>query len=165
MAGTAENVDPPLVVSVPVINTPTHTVQVSPTQTNEPIVPQPLVLIPITGPTATSTQQFEQPAACDSHPNWVVYVAKPGDTLELMIEQYKTLKGLPETGHAERVSRAAAQASAIHYGKQLTDLEMQEIIDQLFACENPNYTPSGKLIVKIIELEELDSLFKAQKDV
>jgi len=88
-----------------------------------------------------------------------------GDTLELMIEQYKTLKGLPETGHAERVSRAAAQASAIHYGKQLTDLEMQQIIDQLFACENPNYTPSGKLIVKIIELEELDSLFKAQKDV
>jgi DNA mismatch repair protein MutL len=91
--------------------------------------------------------------------------AGAGDTLELMIEQYKTMKGLPETGHAERISRAAAQASAIHYGKQLTDVEMQEIIDQLFACENPNYTPSGKLIVKIIELEELDSLFKAQKDV
>jgi DNA mismatch repair protein MutL len=86
--------------------------------------------------------------------------AGAGDTLELMIEQFKTLQGLSETGNAERVSRAAAQASAVNYGKQLTDIEMQEIIDELFACENPNYTPSGKLIVKIIELEELDSFFK-----
>ena len=82
------------------------------------------------------------------------------DTLELMIEQYKTLQGLNNTQHAERISRAAARASAIHYGKQLTDIEMQELIDQLFACENPNHTPSGKLIVRIMDLEELDSHFK-----
>ena len=83
-----------------------------------------------------------------------------GDTIELMIEQYKTLQGLNNTQHAERISRAAAKASAIHYGKQLTDIEMQELIDQLFACENPNHTPSGSLIVKIIDLGELDSHFK-----
>ena len=86
--------------------------------------------------------------------------AGAGDTIELMIEQYKSLKGLNNTGHAERVSRAAAKASAIHYGKQLTDIEMQELIDQLFACENPNHTPSGKTIVRIVDLEELDSYFK-----
>ena len=83
-----------------------------------------------------------------------------GDTIELMIEQYKSLQGLKETAQAERISRAAARASAIHYGKQLNDIEMQELIDQLFACENPNYTPSGLLIVKIIDLEALDSHFK-----
>ncbi len=33
-------------------------------------------------------------------------------------------------------------------GKQLTDLEMQELIDQLFACENPNYSPSGNVNCK-----------------
>jgi len=82
------------------------------------------------------------------------------DTLELMIEQYKTLQGLNNTQHAERISRAAAKASAIRYGKQLSDIEMQELIDQLFACENPNQTPSGSLIVKIIDLEELDAHFK-----
>ena len=86
--------------------------------------------------------------------------AGAGDTIELMIEQYKTLKGFNKMQNAEQVSRAAAKASAIHYGKQLIDIEMQELIDQLFACENPNYTPSGKLIVKIIDLEELDSHFK-----
>lgn len=82
------------------------------------------------------------------------------DTVELMIEQYKSLQGFSQTEHAERVCRAAAKASAIHSGKQLSEMEMQELIDQLFACENPNHTPSGKLIVKIIDLEELDSHFK-----
>jgi len=83
-----------------------------------------------------------------------------GNKLEMMIEQYKTLQGEVQTGIPERVARAAARTSAIGYGKQLSDIEMQELVDQLFACSNPNYSPSGKLIVKIIELEELDNHFK-----
>ncbi len=86
--------------------------------------------------------------------------ASAGNKLEMMIEQYKSLMGEVETGIPERVARAAARTSAIGYGMQLTDIEMQEIVDQLFACSNPNYSPSGKLIAKIIELEELDNHFK-----
>jgi DNA mismatch repair protein MutL len=82
------------------------------------------------------------------------------DTVELMIEQYKSHQGLKDTEQAERVSRAAASASAIHYGRPLNELEMQELIDQLFACSNPNYTPSGALIVRILDLEDLDAHFK-----
>lgn len=80
--------------------------------------------------------------------------------VELMIEQYKSLQGEVNTGIPERVARSAARASAIDYGKQLSEIEMQELVDQLFACSNPNYSPSGKLVVKIIELEELDKQFK-----
>jgi DNA mismatch repair protein MutL len=86
--------------------------------------------------------------------------ARAGELVEHMIEQYKSLQGLMETEQAERISRAAAKASAIQYGLQLSDVEMQELIDQLFACEIPNYTPSGSLIVRILDLEELDSHFK-----
>ncbi|MEN8203485.1 MAG: DNA mismatch repair endonuclease MutL [Bacteroidota bacterium] len=82
------------------------------------------------------------------------------DKIEMMIEQYKSLQGEISTGIPERVARAAASASAIDYGKQLSEIEMQELVDQLFACSNPNYSPSGKLIVKIVELEELDTFFK-----
>ena len=81
------------------------------------------------------------------------------ETIELMIEQYKTMQGL-DAQYAERVSRAAAKASAVQYGKQLNDIEMQELIDQLFACANPNHTPSGSLIVRIMDLQELDAHFK-----
>ena len=86
--------------------------------------------------------------------------AGAGDTIEMMIEQYKSLQSLNDTQYAERISKSAAKASAIHYGKQLSDMEMQELIDQLFACENPNHTPSGSLIVRIMGLEELDAHFK-----
>lgn len=88
---------------------------------------------------------------------------KPTDaseSIELMIEQYKTMQGLEDMQYAERVSRAAAKASAVQYGKQLNDIEMQELIDQLFACANPNHTPSGSLIVRIMDLQELDAHFK-----
>ncbi|HER07381.1 MAG TPA: DNA mismatch repair protein MutL, partial [Bacteroides sp.] len=88
----------------------------------------------------------------------------PGRTeekLEWMIEQYKNLQDEPVTGEVERIARAASAAAAIGYGKTLTGIEMQELVDQLFACSNPNYTPSGKPIVKILEMEELDKLFKA----
>jgi len=80
--------------------------------------------------------------------------------LEMMIEQYKSLQGINNLGTSERIARAASRASAIDYGTSLTDLEIQELVDQLFACSNPNHSPSGKLIVKIIELEELDNHFK-----
>lgn len=86
--------------------------------------------------------------------------AETKDVVEFMIEQYKALQGLDDTEESERVSRAAAKASAIHYGTPLGDLEMQELIDQLFACSNPSYTPSGSLIVRIMDLEELDAHFK-----
>ena len=100
--------------------------------------------------------------------NSVVVHAFPSDMpptevkekVELMIEQYKSLQALDDSEQAERVSRAAAKASAIHYGTPLSDLEMQELIDQLFACSNPNYTPSGSMILRIMDLEEIDAHFK-----
>ncbi len=83
------------------------------------------------------------------------------ETLEMMIEQFKSLKGELNMEISEKIARSAARSSAISYGLQLADQEMQELTDQLFACDNPNYTPSGKLIVKILDLDELDNQFKA----
>jgi DNA mismatch repair protein MutL len=82
------------------------------------------------------------------------------EVLEMMIEQYKSLQSLSNLGITEKIARSAARSSAIHYGKTLSEMEMKELTDQLFACENPNYTPSGKQIVKILELQELDDQFK-----
>ncbi|MEN8155735.1 MAG: DNA mismatch repair endonuclease MutL [Bacteroidota bacterium] len=82
------------------------------------------------------------------------------DMLEVMIEQYKSLQGNMDLGITEKIARSAARSSAIGYGRKLTDVEMQELTDQLFACSSPNYTPSGKLIVKILREEELDNHFK-----
>ena len=36
---------------------------------------------------------------------------------------------------------------------------MDDFINQLFACSNPNYTPDGRLIVTILKQEDVDKIF------
>jgi DNA mismatch repair protein MutL len=90
-----------------------------------------------------------------------VALSKAEGTLESLLEQFKSREGTMENNTGERIAQAAARASAIEYGRPLSEEEMKELVDQLFACSNPNYTPSGKLIVKILDLAEIDIFFKA----
>ena len=53
-----------------------------------------------------------------------------------------------------------AQASAIVYGQVLTNAEMSNLVDSLFACLSPNYTPDGKIVLYTLREEEIEKLFK-----
>ena len=53
-----------------------------------------------------------------------------------------------------------ARAAAIVYGQVLSSEEMQSLVDNLFACPTPNYTPEGKAILSTIKENEIDRLFK-----
>lgn len=53
-----------------------------------------------------------------------------------------------------------ARAAAIVYGQVLSNEEMASLVDHLFACALPNYTPDGKIILATIKEEELERLFK-----
>lgn len=79
--------------------------------------------------------------------------------IESILEQYKNLRDDINIEPMGRLARSAAYASAIPYGKHLNEQEMREMVDQLFGCENPNYTPSGEVIVKIISQEEIEKYF------
>ncbi|MCB2194348.1 MAG: DNA mismatch repair endonuclease MutL [Bacteroidetes bacterium] len=59
----------------------------------------------------------------------------------------------------EKVARSLAKASAISSNQRLSSEEMREMVDMLFACQNPNYSPFGKLIVSIIKTDELEKRF------
>ncbi len=76
--------------------------------------------------------------------------------LETILEQYKNLNDELKLDQHEKLARSTAIAAAIPYGKQLDIREMQELVDQLFACNNPNSTPSGKRILNIVKLEDLE---------
>jgi DNA mismatch repair ATPase MutL len=41
----------------------------------------------------------------------------------------------------------------------LTQTEMEELFDMLFACSMPGYSPSGRPVMNILTLEELDKRF------
>jgi DNA mismatch repair protein MutL len=53
-----------------------------------------------------------------------------------------------------------AGAAAIPYGKVLTQGEMEDLFDTLFACQSPNYSPKGKPVIIILTLEDIDKKFK-----
>lgn len=53
-----------------------------------------------------------------------------------------------------------ARAAAIVYGQVLTNEEMVSLVDHLFACPSPNYTPDGKTVLTTIKEEDIEKLFK-----
>lgn len=84
----------------------------------------------------------------------------PLEMLEILIEDYKNSQADPSAGAKEKVASAMAVASAIAYGKFLTQSEMEDLFDTLFACQAPNYSPKGKPVISIILSEEIDKKFK-----
>jgi DNA mismatch repair protein MutL len=53
-----------------------------------------------------------------------------------------------------------AQSSAINYGISLKQEEMNALFNQLFACQNPGYSPSGKKIISIMAMWDIEKLLK-----
>lgn len=82
------------------------------------------------------------------------------DLLEMLIEEYKETHQKIKGSATITLAATLAKAGAVEYGKPLQYKEMQQLVDELFACENHNYSPGGKKIITILPLEEIDMLFK-----
>ena len=59
----------------------------------------------------------------------------------------------------ENLARSMAMNSGIRSGKKLSTEEMKSIIDRLFGCKNPNYSPNGRRIYFILGVEKIEELF------
>lgn len=78
--------------------------------------------------------------------------------LQRLLAQYKDQLDL-ELGSNERLARAMAKSAALRRGQALTALEMQELVDQLFACAMPFQSPSGRKCLLEFNLDELQKKF------
>lgn len=58
----------------------------------------------------------------------------------------------------QSLALSLARSAAIPQGQVLGNDEMESIINDLFACSNPNYTPDGKNILCILKQEEIEHL-------
>ena len=58
-----------------------------------------------------------------------------------------------------RLALTMARNSAVVRGQVMDEGEMDDFINRLFACSNPNYTPDGRLIVTILKQEDVDKIF------
>ena len=80
--------------------------------------------------------------------------------LEGLIENYKQNLLELKSEKRENLARSMARNMAIKSGKSLTQEEMNELIDELFACKMPYSTPSGKPTITTFSSDDLDKRFK-----
>ncbi len=59
-----------------------------------------------------------------------------------------------------KMALTMARAAAIPEGHVLSQKEMQDLVSQLLATSNPNYTPDGHPATAVISQEQIDKLFK-----
>ena len=79
---------------------------------------------------------------------------------EGLIEQYKNSKDDLEISEREKIIQGLAKRASANNLRRLTVIEMEELVNQLFACENPNYAPDGRPTFKIVELKTIENFFK-----
>lgn len=82
------------------------------------------------------------------------------DLLEGIIEHYKMNLSELKLDKRENLARSMARNMAIRPGKSLSTQEMNALIDELFACQLPYASPSGKPTITTFTLDDLDRRFK-----
>lgn len=75
-----------------------------------------------------------------------------------IIEMYKTNKQ-SEIGKHKNVAKTLAKKAAIKQGTRLKTEEMNRLVDELFACADPQYAPDGRPCVSKLTLQDIGKMF------
>ena len=86
--------------------------------------------------------------------------SSPLDIIESLLEDLKTTASDLQEKAREKLALSLARASAIPYGYLMKPEEINQLIDQLFACTTPNYSPTGKKVLTIMPIEQFEKLLK-----
>ena len=78
-----------------------------------------------------------------------------GDLLLILAEDHSALPELMTANMASRFARLGAFSA----DPVTNPMEAQRLIEQLFACENPEYTSAGRRIMSLLPVEEIDKKF------
>ncbi|MFW6246299.1 MAG: DNA mismatch repair protein MutL, partial [Tangfeifania sp.] len=89
----------------------------------------------------------------------VLDVSSPEIIVEKLLEEYKNSPVDASAKAKEQVAISLAKASALDYGTDLEQEEIDHLIDNLFACATPNYSPEGKKVLTIQPLDDIEKMF------
>ena len=84
----------------------------------------------------------------------------PMEVIESLLEDLKSTADNIKEKAREKVAASLAKASAISYGYSLKPEEINQLIDQLFACSTPNFSPTGKQVLTIMPVEQFEKLLR-----
>ncbi len=80
--------------------------------------------------------------------------------IDAILSAFKKGEVDPKEAIKEQIAAVMAKNGCINRGEILTQSEMAELINKLFLCTAPNYTPSGKTVFSILENDELEKRFQ-----
>ncbi len=89
----------------------------------------------------------------------VLDVASPEMIVEKLLEEYKNSPVDARAKAKEQIAMSLAKASALDYGTDLKQEEVDHLIDNLFACSTPNFSPDGKKVLTIISTDDIEKSF------
>ncbi|MFA6128730.1 MAG: DNA mismatch repair endonuclease MutL [Bacteroidales bacterium] len=85
-----------------------------------------------------------------------VDASDPKALIEGLLEQLKNETPDLAVQYREQVAKTAARVSSQAFIRPLQDEEIQVLIDRLFACREPQFTPGGKPVLTILQMEEIE---------
>lgn len=89
-----------------------------------------------------------------------IAASREKELFEGLIEQFKINQAELSVPLSENLARSLAKRASLKSGQILIREEMRSLIDNLFACNNPNYAPDGKPTFFIFELSKIESYFR-----
>jgi DNA mismatch repair protein MutL len=84
----------------------------------------------------------------------------PAELLGQLLEQVHNERGSLKAERHATLARGMARSATNLPVKSLGTVEMHDLIDRLFACEMPYFTPGGKPVLITFGLNELDERFE-----
>jgi DNA mismatch repair protein MutL len=84
----------------------------------------------------------------------------PAELLRETLDQFIENAQNPELSVQLNIAYALAKKGALRAKKNMTDEEMNELLDSLFACETPGYSPVGRPVISTLTQEELKKRFE-----
>ena len=88
-----------------------------------------------------------------------VQVKNEKELFEGLLEQFKNFKNELSLDKRENLARSLSRRASIKKGQRLNPQEMETLVGQLFASQNPNYSPSGNKTFVKLDLNNIHSFF------
>jgi len=78
--------------------------------------------------------------------------------VEYILENYK--QQTSQSDKKEKIARTLAKRASVKVGTKLSDEEMSVLMDELFACKIPDYSPDGNVCIVKLSMEDLLGMFE-----
>jgi DNA mismatch repair protein MutL len=80
--------------------------------------------------------------------------------IESLLQNYKESKHIDSLDKHQKIAQSLAQHAALKTSTYLDEKSMQTMIDNLFACSQPNLSPNGQKTFISYTFEEVNSKFE-----